>query len=146
MYISAKSNPKEQREFRRSLRNNLTPSEAILWNILKNGQVGGYKFRRQHGMGPYVLDFYCPSLKLCVELDGDVHNSEQAFNHDEERTAFLNENGITVIRFENYIVRTDARAIINAILDSFEKGGEKLHRRLIKRWLFNNRQGSYTDS
>ena len=89
MYISAKSNPKEQKEFRRSLRNNLTPSESILWNILKNGQVGGYKFRRQHGMGPYVLDFYCPSLKLCVELDGDVHNQNRLSTMTRKGQPFL---------------------------------------------------------
>jgi very-short-patch-repair endonuclease len=116
MYTSAKSNPKSQKDFRRHLRNNLTPAEITLWGYLKNGQVGGYKFRRQHGLGQYVMDFYCPELKLCVELDGEVHDSEQAFNHDEERTAFLQENGISVLRFENYIVREDIQAIINAIL------------------------------
>jgi very-short-patch-repair endonuclease len=116
MYTSAKSNPKSQKDFRRHLRNNLTPAEITLWGYLKNGQVGGYKFRRQHGLGQYVMDFYCPELKLCVELDGEVHDSEQAFNHDEERTAFLQENGISVLRFENYIVREDIQTIINAIL------------------------------
>ena len=116
MYTAAKSNPKSQKDFRRHLRNNLTPAEITLWGYLKNGQVGGYKFRRQHGLGQYVMDFYCPELKLCVELDGEVHDSEQAFNHDEERTAFLQENGISVLRFENYIVREDIQAIINAIL------------------------------
>ena len=116
MYTAAKSNPKSQKDFRRHLRNNLTPAEITLWGYLKNGQVGGYKFRRQHGLGQYVMDFYCPELKLCVELDGEVHDSKQAFNHDEERTAFLQENGISVLRFENYIVREDIQAIINAIL------------------------------
>ena len=116
MYISAKSNPKSQKDFRKSLRNNLTPSEAILWQYLKKGQVGGHKFRRQHGLGSYVMDFYCPALKLCIELDGEVHDSEQAFDHDEARTDFLKENGISVLRFENYIVHTDPQAIINAIL------------------------------
>ena len=121
MYKSILANPKSQKEFRKSLRNNLTPSEAKLWWYLKGGQVGGLKFRRQHGIGQYVLDFYCPSLRLCIELDGEVHDSEQAFDHDQERTAFLEENGITVLRFENFIVHTDVQAIINAILKFAEE-------------------------
>ncbi len=112
----------------------------MLWNALKNSQVSGLKFRRQHGMGAYVLDFYCPSVRLCIELDGEAHRSEEAFDYDEKRTLFLKENGITVMRFENYIVRNDMQAIIHAIEDfcenrsnlvsqttpvpSFGKGGE----------------------
>jgi very-short-patch-repair endonuclease len=116
MYKSILANPKSQKEFRKSLRNNLTPSEAKLWWYLKGSQVGGLKFRRQHGIGQYVLDFYCPSLRLCIELDGKVHDSEQAYDHDQERTTFLEENGITVMRFRNDVVHTDVQAIINAIL------------------------------
>ena len=116
MYRPAISNPKSQKELRQELRRRLTPAEAQLWLILKDRQVGGLKFRRQHGMGPYIMDFYCPALKLCIELDGEAHRSEQAYDHDELRTAFLEENGITVMRFENYIVQTDVQAIINAIL------------------------------
>ena len=140
MYSTAKSNPKSQKKIRKDLRNHLTPEEVMLWNALKNSQVSGLKFRRQHGMGAYVLDFYCPSVRLCIELDGEAHRSEEAFDYDEKRTLFLKENGITVMRFENYIVRNDMQAIIHAIEDfcenrsnlvsqttpvpSFGKGGE----------------------
>lgn len=59
--------------FRRKLRSNLTPAEAALWNILKNSKVEGRKFRRQHSVGKYVLDFYCPAERPAVELDGQGH-------------------------------------------------------------------------
>ena len=140
MYSTAKSNPKSQKEMRKRLRNQLTPEEALLWNVLKNRQVSGLKFRRQHGMGAYVMDFYCPSIKLCIELDGEAHRSEDANDYDDKRTLFFKENGITVMRFENCIVRNDMQAIINAIVafceersnlisqttpdPSFGKGGE----------------------
>ncbi len=111
------SNPKPQIDKRKELRNSSTPAEAALWRLLKSCQIGGYKFRRQHGLGPYVMDFYCPTLRLCIELDGASHDSDSAFDHDEARTAFLNINGITVLRFENVVVWKNSEAIINAILD-----------------------------
>ena len=59
--------------FRKELRNNLTPAEAKFWKIVQNKNLEGRKFRRQHSVGNYILDFYCPSEKLAVELDGEVH-------------------------------------------------------------------------
>lgn len=85
--------------FRRDLRNGMTPAEISLWLILKDRQVDGLKFRRQFGVGPYILDFYCPALKLAIELDGQVHFS------DAERDAYLlREHSIRVLRYENRIV------------------------------------------
>lgn len=92
------------KHFRRELRNNLTPAEAKLWSYLRSSQLEGRKFRRQHSVGGYILDFYCPSEKLAIELDGEVHNSEAAAEYDHERDLFLRETGIKVMRFENYIV------------------------------------------
>ena len=103
-YKSAESNPESQTILRRELRNHSTSAEATLWKLLKNSQAGGYKFRRQHGIGPFVLDFYCPLLRLCIELDGGVHQMPLADVKDEMRTKFLNEQGITVLRFENDVV------------------------------------------
>jgi very-short-patch-repair endonuclease len=92
-------NPQFTKEFRRELRKNLTAAEATLWKFLQNRQLKGKKFRRQHGVGKYILDFYCPSLKLAIELDGDPHFSEEGIRHDEIRTAFLKTLNIRVIRF-----------------------------------------------
>ena len=116
MYTSAKSNPPAQKDLRRSLRNHNTAAEAVLWRRLKGSQVNGMKFRRQHGMGAYVMDFYCPEYRLCIELDGEVHNTVGAYHHDQERERFLRENGITVLRFSNDAVRWNMEGIVNEIL------------------------------
>jgi very-short-patch-repair endonuclease len=64
----------------------------------------GRKFRRQHSVGDYILDFYCPAERLAVELDGQVHRSDRAALYDHERKLFLNYYGILVVRFENFLV------------------------------------------
>ena len=86
----------------KALRRNMTTSEIILWQELRNRSLG-LKFRRQHPIGPYVLDFFCHKLKLCIELDGDVHQSTEANMYDERRTAFLNSQGI---RFSDIRMRS----------------------------------------
>lgn len=116
-YKSAESTPESQTILRRELRNHSTPAEATLWKLLKNSQAGGYKFRRQHGIGPFVLDFYCPMLRLCVELDGGVHQMPLVDVKDEMRTKFLNEQGITVLRFENDIVWRNPQSIVEKIIE-----------------------------
>ena len=73
-YKSAKANDSEHKVIRKSLRNNATLAEAILWRALKGRGAGGLKFCRQQGIGQYVLDFFCPELLLCVELDGNSHD------------------------------------------------------------------------
>ena len=113
-YKSAKANNNEQRDLRKSLRQNMTPSEAALWLALRGRGAGGYKFRRQQGIGPYVLDFYCPELKLCVELDGSSH--DYRFDYDEQRTRFLDEQGIRVIRFQNEQVWSGLEGVVAEIV------------------------------
>ena len=82
---------------RRELRRSLTPAEAQLWKYLQKGsRLDGRKFRRQHGAGQYVLDFYCPSEKLAIEIDGTVHDTDLAQRHDWLRDRFLSERGIRV--------------------------------------------------
>jgi very-short-patch-repair endonuclease len=90
--------------FRRKLRSNMTPAEAKLWTYLKGKQLEGKKFRRQHSVSRYILDFYCPSSKLAIELDGEAHDSAMAAEYDHERTLFLLATNIRVIRFENKTV------------------------------------------
>src|SRR6185437_3608359 len=76
----------------------MTLPEVVLWTALRKGRLAGLRFRRQHPIGPYILDFYCPSARLAVEVDGFVHESEAQFQHDERRTAWLAGRGVRVLR------------------------------------------------
>ena len=105
--------------FRKDLRNNLTPTEAKLWKVLQNKNLEGRKFRRQHSVGNYILDFYCPAEKLAVELDGEVHFSDTARAFDRERTLFLENCGIRVLRFENKLVFEDLEWVLGVIRNNF---------------------------
>ncbi|MBQ8486551.1 MAG: DUF559 domain-containing protein [Prevotella sp.] len=113
-YNNAKANSPQQKDIRKSLRLNMTSAEAVLWRALRGRGVGGWKFRRQQGIGPYVLDFYCPELRLCVELDGSSH--DYRFEYDEQRTAFLAEQGIRVVRFRNEQVWTSIDGVVAEIV------------------------------
>ncbi len=96
---------------RKELRKHLTPAEARLWDQLKNSQLG-FKFRRQHSVGYYILDFYCPSKMLAIELDGSPHDTEQGYAKDEKRTEYLQSKGIKVIRFENKDVMKNLEGVL----------------------------------
>ena len=104
---------------RRTLRNNLTPAEAVLWNNLKNDQLAGRKFRRQHSISEFILDFYCPEEKLAVELDGAGHFTTAGNLHDETRTDFLNTLDIRVIRFENKLIWSALDSVLHTIESNF---------------------------
>jgi very-short-patch-repair endonuclease len=101
---------------RKSLRNKATPAEKNLWSILQNSQLNGYKFRRQHSVGYYILDFYCPSERLAIELDGDSHFTEEAAAYDKERTFYLKALNIRVLRFLNTDVYNNVDAVGDRIL------------------------------
>jgi len=104
---------------RKKLRRNLTPAEATLWLALKNSKLSGRKFRRQHSVGNYILDFYCVDERLAVELDGEVHRSDTAAEYDHKRKLYLNELGIKVIRFENFLVFDDMNYVVQRIESFF---------------------------
>jgi very-short-patch-repair endonuclease len=72
--------------------------EIVLWRVLRRGQVSGLRFRRQHPIGPYILDFYCPSAHLAIEVDGFAHDAAPQVRHDEQRQAWLRQQGINVLR------------------------------------------------
>jgi very-short-patch-repair endonuclease len=93
-------------------RRRMSPIEQKLWHGIRGAQLG-VSFRRQHPVGRYVLDFYCPSIRLAVELDGDEHATRTV--RDEVRTQFLNEQGIHVIRFSNRDVRGNLDGVREAI-------------------------------
>lgn len=109
----------ELKTFRKELRSNMTPAEAKLWTYLKASQLDGRKFRRQHSVGRYILDFYCPSEKLAIELDGESHNNVIRAEYDLERTLFLNGYGIKVLRFENKVVFDNPEMVLEAIREEF---------------------------
>jgi very-short-patch-repair endonuclease len=100
---------------RRELRSNLTQAEALLWVNLKNSNLDGKKFRRQHGIGPYIADFYCPQCHVIVELDGAGHYDVLAQERDDLRTMFLENLGMRVIRFENREVTENLEMVLEAI-------------------------------
>ncbi|ANV87997.1 MULTISPECIES: endonuclease domain-containing protein [Cyanophyceae] len=93
-------NKTEYKTRRQTLRNNMTEPEKKLWQILRGKQMG-VKFRRQHGIGHYIADFYCPELKIVIEVDGDSHKSAEAQTYDAIRTDFMASLGITTLRFTN---------------------------------------------
>jgi len=82
----------------RTLRRKMTLPEVVLWQKLRDGRLKGCRFRRQHPVGPYILDFYCPSARLAVEIDGAVHESVAQARHDVRRDRWLHDKGITVLR------------------------------------------------
>ena len=112
-------NKPELKYFRKKLRSDLTPAEAKLWKYLSKSQLEGRKFRRQHSIGNYIVDFYCPTEKLAIELDGSVHNDINADEYDQERELILKEFGVKVIRFENKDVFEDPDQILETIKSNF---------------------------
>ena len=113
------NNLPHKKDERRTLRNSLTPAEAKLWSIIKSGQLSGRKFRRQHSIGEYILDFYCPQEKLAVELDGAGHFTVSGNLHDAARTDYLNAVGIRVVRFENKLIWSALDSVLHSIENSF---------------------------
>ena len=108
-------NRKSMRDLRRRLRRSLTPAEATLWKALQGSKLAGKKFRRQHSIGKYVVDFYCPECKLGVELDGEKHFNSMASEYDLRRTEFLGRHNIRVLRFENRAVFEHSDGVLEAI-------------------------------
>lgn len=115
------SNEPLNKEFRRILRHNMTSAERILWKRLKNKQLDGWRFRRQHGYGDYVLDFYCPVLKLCIEVDGNIHDIPEVKDKDENRSIFLEHNGIRILRFRNEEIENNIDAVVQQIRTYIDK-------------------------
>ncbi|WP_324671271.1 endonuclease domain-containing protein [Hymenobacter sp. GOD-10R] len=106
---------------RQALRNSLTPAEATLWRALQRGQLAGRKFRRQHSVGKYVLDFYCPSERLAIELDGQGHYTTSGEAHDFERTLYLQSLHIRIVRFENKLIFEQLDFVLAAIQAAFQR-------------------------
>ncbi|OGQ13178.1 MAG: DNA-cytosine methyltransferase [Deltaproteobacteria bacterium RBG_19FT_COMBO_46_12] len=97
---------------RRELRRNQTEAEKVLWAHLRNKQFYRMKFFRQYSIGPYILDFYCPTMKLAVELDGGQHNLCENKEYDLARSEYLKAQAIDVIRFWNHDVLLDIQSVL----------------------------------
>ena len=101
----------------RELRQVETETEKIMWESLRGKRLNGLKFRRQHPYEHYVLDFFCVEHQLAVELDGSVHDVLDQVAYDEERTRFLNEHGLRVIRFRNEEVKKNLSKVLQKIIE-----------------------------
>ena len=96
---------------RKELRNNSTPQEILLWLKLKNSQLG-LKFRRQHSIGGYIVDFYCPFKKLAIEIDGSQHFEKESKEYDKVRSYYLRGLDIKVLRFTNADINTNIEEVL----------------------------------
>jgi adenine-specific DNA-methyltransferase len=92
-----------------------------LWKNLRDRKLIGAKFRRQHPLGPYILDFYCAEMNLAVEIDGGQHDSPERREHDNRRTAFLSRLGVQVLRFWNSEIRNDVGLVLAKIKRTIEE-------------------------
>ena len=114
-------NRKEFEGRRKHLRKKLTAAEATLWSLLKGKQLDGRKFRRQHSVDKYVLDFYCSSENLAIELDGEQHFTDVGLVYDEKRTNYLNSLNIHVLRFENEEIFQSPEGVLAEIKRHFTR-------------------------
>jgi very-short-patch-repair endonuclease len=120
---------RETREFARTLRRRLSLPEGLLWRAIRARKLDGLHFRRQHPIGPYVLDFYCDAVKLCVEVDGSSHSFGDRPERDARRDAWLAANGIRTLRMSAELVLQDvddAVAMIRGELEAAPTSGDPL--------------------
>ena len=107
------------RDTARRLRREQTEWEHALWARLRRRQLNGFKFRRQHPIGQFFADFFCPEARLVIEIDGSQHADELA--SDENRTEFLRDAGYEVLRFWNHEIRSEIDTVVQRIADALEQ-------------------------
>jgi very-short-patch-repair endonuclease len=118
-------NRKKDKEKRRYLRRHMPKSEVILWSKLKNRQMHGERFLRQFGVDAYVLDFYCPRLKLAIEVDGDSHFVPGAEEYDTVRQEHIEAYGIRFLRFTNADVCRNINGVCQRIYEEIENSSNE---------------------
>ncbi|RYZ82077.1 MAG: endonuclease domain-containing protein [Moraxellaceae bacterium] len=109
-------NRKQQKPLRQELRKTASPIERLLWAKIRGGQLG-VKFRRQHGIGPYIVDFYCPAVQLIIELDGDSHYWQGQREYDQVRNEYVKAQGLKILRFTNLDVTHNIDGVIQKIFE-----------------------------
>lgn len=107
-------NKQSTKENRRRLKNQMTEAEEILWNSIRRDAFG-VRFRRQFGIGNYIADFYCPSKKLVIEIDGSQHYTDDGLGYDKVRDEFIRSLGIRIIRFSNREIMEDMAVVLEKI-------------------------------
>ena len=112
---NSKFNIKELKEIRKALRLNGTSAEAVMWTQIKGRKINGRRWRRQFSVGPFIIDFYCPELRLGIELDGAQHYAPGGNEADEARSRYLHEQDIRILRFENKDIWTSLEGVIETI-------------------------------
>ena len=105
--------PEDLKKWAREMRKQMPDAEVMLWKLLRNRSIAGAKFRRQHPVDRYILDFYCDEKKLAIELDGSQHADQSEY--DQKRDAYLNTLGIRVLRFWNNQMLLETEAVLEVI-------------------------------
>ncbi len=100
---------------RRKLRRQSTQAEVALWNFLQSRRFHGYKFRRQHSIGRYIVDFFCTELLLAIEVDGVTHLEPERIRHDQIRQHWLEDHGVRVIRFTDNEILSDPELVLQQL-------------------------------
>jgi very-short-patch-repair endonuclease len=108
------------KELVRELRKKQTSAETLLWELIRNRQLLGFKFRRQHQFGDYVADFYCHEAQLVIECDGPVHQPNEQWNHDQNRDEYMDEymieQGLRVWRFTNEQILNETEKVLDEVI------------------------------
>jgi very-short-patch-repair endonuclease len=121
MIMTRVFNRSSQASRRKSLRCSMPEAEVILWSKLQRRQVDGLKFRRQYSVGKFIVDFYCPELKLAIEVDGDSHFQPGAEDRDAGRETFIKQYGIKFLRITNTDVKENLNDVLQLIWESVNK-------------------------
>jgi len=108
-------------EFAKTMRTNATDAENLIWQLLRAKRFMNLKFRRQHVIAPYIVDFYCHELALVIELDGSQHNTEDGRAYDIERTKFLEALGLKVVRYWNHEVLNQTDSVLEDLWNVYLK-------------------------
>ncbi|MBK6276296.1 MAG: endonuclease domain-containing protein [Chitinophagales bacterium] len=108
-------------DYSKSLRKKQTDAEKLLWSNLRNRKLNGYKFRRQHAIKSYIVDFYCAEKMLSIEVDGEIHLKKEQIEYDKNRTEELNLLEIKEIRFTNEEIDKNISLVLKKILIELEK-------------------------
>ena len=114
-------NKASEKEKRRLLRKNMPKAEVIMWSKLKQKQLLVYRFRRQYSVDSYVVDFFCPELKLTVEIDGTIHFKDGVEYYDSNRQKSIEQLGIKFLRFKNAEVFKNLNGVLEVIVDNVQK-------------------------
>jgi very-short-patch-repair endonuclease len=120
-------------DIKRRLRSNMTGPEAQLWSRLRARQLQGLKFRRQHGIGPYIVDFYCPEQSLVIEVDGDSHADANQILKDRQREKYLQSLGLHVIRYINDDILRNLDGVMEDLAERLSPGSTSPHLSLRRR-------------